>query len=75
MTDAEFIARLESCRLREDEFDHAAHVRAGYQYLRNHKVPAGAGAHVCGDRGVRGVGRPGGPLPRNNDDWLHGADP
>jgi hypothetical protein len=30
MTDEEFIRALESCRLPESEFGHAAHVRAGY---------------------------------------------
>ena len=34
MNDAEFIASLEGCTLPPAEFDHAAHVRAGYLYLR-----------------------------------------
>jgi hypothetical protein len=34
MTDAEFLLALERCTLPEAEFDHAAHVRAGYLYLR-----------------------------------------
>jgi hypothetical protein len=31
-----FIAALEACELPPAEFDHAAHVRAGYVYLRRH---------------------------------------
>jgi len=34
MSDAEFLAALETCALPPDEFTHAAHVRAGYLYLR-----------------------------------------
>jgi len=34
MSDAEFIAALESCTLPAAQFDHVAHVRAGYLYLR-----------------------------------------
>jgi hypothetical protein len=34
MTDEEFIRALENCRLPERDFGHAAHVRAGYLYLR-----------------------------------------
>lgn len=34
MTDDEFIAALETCTLSPDDFNHAAHVRAGYIYLR-----------------------------------------
>jgi hypothetical protein len=34
MNDGEFLLALESCTLPESEFGHAAHVRAGYLYLR-----------------------------------------
>jgi hypothetical protein len=34
MSDEEFLAALETCRLPAAEFNHAAHVRAGYLYLR-----------------------------------------
>ena len=34
MTDREFLRALESCRLAESEFGHAAHVRAAYLYLQ-----------------------------------------
>ena len=34
MTDEEFIAALENCQLSAGQFNHAAHVRAGYLYLR-----------------------------------------
>jgi len=34
MSDEEFLAALETCRLPAAEFNHAAHVRAGYVYLR-----------------------------------------
>ncbi len=34
MTDEEFIQALESCKLAESDFGHAAHVRAGYLYLQ-----------------------------------------
>jgi hypothetical protein len=35
MDDAEFLAALESCSLRERDFGHAAHVRAAYLYSRS----------------------------------------
>jgi len=34
MNDAEFLAALEGCRLRPDQFGHAGHVRAAYLYSR-----------------------------------------
>ena len=34
MTDAEFLALLEQCELPPDQFNHAAHIRAAYLYLR-----------------------------------------
>jgi hypothetical protein len=34
MTDAEFLASLESGRMPESEFNHAGHVRAAWLYLR-----------------------------------------
>ena len=34
MTDEEFLRALENCELPESDFGHAAHVRAGYLYLR-----------------------------------------
>ena len=34
MTDGEFLAALERCDLPAEQFDHAAHIRAGYLYLR-----------------------------------------
>jgi hypothetical protein len=34
MIDEEFLRALESCRLPESEFGHAAHVRAAYLYLQ-----------------------------------------
>ena len=34
MTDAEFIAALESCTLPPADFGHSAHLRAAYLYLR-----------------------------------------
>jgi hypothetical protein len=37
MTDEEFMAALESCLLPASQFNHAAHVRAGYVYLRRQK--------------------------------------
>lgn len=46
MTDEEFIAELESCRLPEHRFDHAAHVRGGFLYLRWQKFPQAA-ARMC----------------------------
>jgi len=33
-TDEDFLASLERCELPPSEFDHAAHLRAGYLYLR-----------------------------------------
>lgn len=37
MNDADFLAALESCSLAETSFGHAAHVRAGYLYLRTNE--------------------------------------
>ena len=34
MTDDEFLGALETCKLPESAFGHAAHVRAAYLYLR-----------------------------------------
>jgi hypothetical protein len=39
MTDESFLDALESCRLAETEFGHAAHVRAAYLYLRSCEFP------------------------------------
>ena len=39
MTDESFLDALESCRLAEAEFGHAAHVRAAYLYLRTCEFP------------------------------------
>ena len=46
MTDEMFIAELEACRLPDSVFDHAAHVRAGYLYLRAQSFPQAA-ARMC----------------------------
>jgi hypothetical protein len=46
MTDEEFIAELEACILPESHFDHAAHVRAAYWYLRRYPFPDAA-ARMC----------------------------
>jgi hypothetical protein len=46
MTDEAFLAALESCRLSASQFNHAAHVRAGYLYLRQHTF-AHALWHLC----------------------------
>jgi hypothetical protein len=39
MTDEQFLADLEACRLPATEFNHAAHVRLGYLCLREHAYP------------------------------------
>jgi hypothetical protein len=39
MTDAEFLAALESGTLAEGEFNHAGHVRAAWLYLRKNPFP------------------------------------
>jgi hypothetical protein len=39
MTDAEFLAALESCTLPEAEFDHCGHLRAAWLYLRGDSFP------------------------------------
>jgi hypothetical protein len=39
MTDAEFLAALESCTLPEIAFDHRAHLRAAWLYLRGRPFP------------------------------------
>jgi len=44
--DALFLAALEACTLHPDCFDHAAHVRAGYLYLRRQPFPQ-ATADMC----------------------------
>jgi len=60
MSDNELIAALECCRLPEAEFDHAAHVRCGYVYLRSNSF-ADATARMC--NAIRGyaiaLGKPG----------------
>lgn len=40
VTDAEFLANLEGCRLPASAFNHAAHVRLGYLCLRDQEFPA-----------------------------------
>ena len=40
MSDREFLQALEACALPENEFTHAAHVRAAYLYLREHDFAA-----------------------------------
>lgn len=42
--DANFLAALEDCALPAECFDHAAHVRAGYLYLRDQPFPLAAAA-------------------------------
>ncbi len=44
--DAQFLAALEDCSLPPGCFDHAAHVRAGYLYLRRAPFPQ-ATAAMC----------------------------
>jgi hypothetical protein len=46
MTDQEFLRALEHCELPENEFGHAAHVRAAYLYLREADFP-GALERIC----------------------------
>jgi hypothetical protein len=41
MTDEEFLTALEICELPAEDFTHAAHVRAGYLYLRTGEFGAG----------------------------------
>src|ERR1700676_4303748 len=50
MTDEEFLRAIESCELPESDFGHAAHVRAGYLYLRQADF---AGALVRIRRAIR----------------------
>ena len=38
MTDEEFVRAFESTALPADRFDHAAHVRAGWWYLRHYPI-------------------------------------
>jgi hypothetical protein len=56
--DARFLAALEDCTLPADCFDHAAHVRAGYLYLRRAPFPQ-ATAAMCAtlERYTRALGR------------------
>ena len=46
MTDRDFIAELEACRLPEALFPHAGHLRAAYLYLRAEPFPQ-ATARMC----------------------------
>jgi hypothetical protein len=57
--DARFLAALEDCTLPPDCFDHAAHVRAGYLYLRRAPFPQ-ATASMCAAiaRYARALGQP-----------------
>ena len=59
-TDAEFMAALEATTLSPDQFNHAAHVRAGYLYLRETAFPQ-ATAAMCSTiaRYSRAIGKPG----------------
>jgi hypothetical protein len=56
--DARFLAALEDATLPPDRFDHAAHVRAGYLYLRRQPFPQ-ATAAMCAtlERYTRALGR------------------
>ncbi|WP_303976915.1 hypothetical protein [Dongia mobilis] len=44
MSDDDFLAALESCRLPAADFTHAAHVRAGFLYLKRHDYAEALGA-------------------------------
>lgn len=57
--DARFLAALEDCSLPPQHFDHAAHVRAGYLYLRRAAFPQ-ATAFMCAaiERYARALGKP-----------------
>ncbi|MDY0872421.1 hypothetical protein [Dongia rigui] len=44
MTDDDFLAALESCRIDPAAFNHAAHLRAGFLYLQRHDFAAALGA-------------------------------
>ena len=48
--DASFLAALESATLAPSEFDHRAHLRAGFLYLRRHDFP---GACVAMKRSIQ----------------------
>jgi len=58
--DARFLAALEAATLPPEQFDHAAHLRAGYLYLREAAFPQ-ATATMCSTlaRYTRAIGRPG----------------
>ncbi len=60
MQDDEFLAALEHGRLPPADFDHRAHLRAGFLYLRRHDFP---GACVAMKRAIHAhaaaLGRPG----------------
>jgi len=60
LPDAAFLAALEAGRLPPAEFDHRAHLRAGFLYLRRHEFPE---ACVAMKRAVRAhagaLGKPG----------------
>jgi hypothetical protein len=58
--DAQFLAALEAATLPPDQFNHAAHVRAGYLYLREAAFPQ-ATATMCSaiKRYSRAIGKPG----------------
>ena len=57
--DEQFLAALEAATLPIERFDHAAHVRAGYLYLRRHAFPE-ATAAMCSTiaRYSRAIGKP-----------------
>lgn len=50
MSDAAFLSALETCVLPPAEFDHEAHVRAAYLYLREHDF---ADALACMTKSIR----------------------
>ncbi len=60
MTDQEFLAALESCQLPAAQFNHAAHVRAGYLYLRQQPFAhalSRLSTSIC--RFAEAIGKPG----------------
>lgn len=44
LKDADFLAALEACTIAPADFNHAAHIRAGYLYLQRHEFIDALGA-------------------------------
>ena len=57
MTDQEFAAAIETCRLPNAQFHHRDHLRLAWIYLRRYGPELGEAQRLCLDSQVCGVSR------------------